>query len=48
MLNQIVTQQRMMMAANDFFRLSCLAFIVLADLVRMTKPRRGVSPAPRH
>ncbi|CBW73619.1 Multidrug resistance protein B [Mycetohabitans rhizoxinica HKI 454] len=48
MLNQIVTQQRMMMAANDFFRLSCLAFIVLASLVWITKPRRGIGLAPRH
>ena len=47
-LNQIVTQQAYMMATNDFFRISCAAFIVLAGLVWMTKPRKGAGPSLGH
>ena len=47
-LNQIVTQQAYMMATNDFFRISCVAFIVLAGLVWMTKPRKGAGPSLGH
>jgi DHA2 family multidrug resistance protein len=47
-LNQIVTQQAYMMATNDFFRISCVAFIVLAALVWITKPRKGAGPSLGH
>ena len=48
MLNQIVTQQSMMMATNDFFRLSCVSFVVLACLVWVTKPKRGATASIGH
>ena len=47
-LNQVVTAQAYMMATNDFFRISCAAFIVLAALVWVTKPRKGVGPSMGH
>ncbi|RKP45494.1 DHA2 family efflux MFS transporter permease subunit [Trinickia fusca] len=47
-LNAIVTQQGFMMATNDFFRVSCIAFVVLAGLVWITKPKRGAGPAMGH
>ena len=47
-LNQIVTQQAYMMATNDFFRISCASFIVLAALVWITKPRKGAGPSMGH
>ena len=47
-LDQFVTQQAYMMATNDFFRVSCLAFIVLAIVVWFTKPRRGAGPSMGH
>jgi DHA2 family multidrug resistance protein len=47
-LEQILTQQAYMMATNDFFRISCLAFLVLAGLVWMTKPRRGAAASMGH
>jgi DHA2 family multidrug resistance protein len=47
-LNQIVTQQAYMMATNDFFRISCAGFIVLAALVWITKPRKGAGPSMGH
>jgi DHA2 family multidrug resistance protein len=47
-LNQIVTQQGYMMATNDFFRISCVAFLVLAGLVWITKPRKGASASMGH
>ena len=37
-----------MMATNDFFRISCVAFIVLAGLVWITKPRKGAGPSLGH
>jgi MFS transporter, DHA2 family, multidrug resistance protein len=47
-LNQVVTSQAYMMATNDFFRISCVAFIVLALLVWITKPRKGAGPSLGH
>lgn len=47
-LNQVVTAQAYMMATNDFFRISCAAFLVLAVLVWVTKPRKGVGPSMGH
>jgi MFS transporter, DHA2 family, multidrug resistance protein len=47
-LNQIVTQQAYMMATNDFFRISCAGFLVLAALVWLTKPRKGSGPSLGH
>ncbi|PMS37617.1 DHA2 family multidrug resistance protein [Trinickia symbiotica] len=47
-LNDTVTQQGYMMATNDFFRLSCVAFALLAVLVWTTKPRRGGGPSMSH
>jgi MFS transporter, DHA2 family, multidrug resistance protein len=47
-LNEIVTTQAYMMATNDFFRISCASFIVLAALVWVTKPRKGVGPSVGH
>jgi DHA2 family multidrug resistance protein len=47
-LNSLVTQQGYMMATNDFFRISCAAFVLLAVLVWITKPKRGAGPAMGH
>jgi DHA2 family multidrug resistance protein len=47
-LNQVVTAQAYMMATNDFFRISCAAFLVLAVLVWITKPRKGAGPSMGH
>ncbi|SEB01238.1 DHA2 family efflux MFS transporter permease subunit [Paraburkholderia sartisoli] len=47
-INQIVTQQGYMMATNDFFRISCVGFVVLAGLVWITKPRKGASASMGH
>jgi DHA2 family multidrug resistance protein len=47
-LNQLVTEQGFMLATNDFFRISCVAFAILAALVWMTKPRKGAGPAVGH
>ncbi|WP_153098991.1 DHA2 family efflux MFS transporter permease subunit [Paraburkholderia hayleyella] len=47
-LNQIVTQQAYMMATNDFFRISCLGFLLLAVLVWLTKPPKGVVASLGH
>jgi DHA2 family multidrug resistance protein len=47
-LNDTVTQQGYMMATNDFFRLSCVAFALLAVLVWTTKPRHGGGPSMSH
>jgi DHA2 family multidrug resistance protein len=47
-LNQVVTAQAYMMATNDFFRISCAAFLVLAVLVWITKPRKGAGPSLGH
>jgi len=47
-LNEVVTQQATMMATNDFFRISALAFVVLAALVWITKPKKGAGPAIGH
>ncbi|WP_028220085.1 DHA2 family efflux MFS transporter permease subunit [Paraburkholderia oxyphila] len=47
-LNEVVTAQGYMMATNDFFRISCAVFIVLAALVWITKPRKGAGPAMGH
>jgi DHA2 family multidrug resistance protein len=47
-LNEIVTQQATMMATNDFFRISAVAFAVLAVLVWITKPRKGAGPSMGH
>jgi MFS transporter, DHA2 family, multidrug resistance protein len=47
-LNEVVTQQGYMMATNDFFRISCAMFLVLAVLVWFTKPRKGAGPSMGH
>jgi MFS transporter, DHA2 family, multidrug resistance protein len=47
-LNALVTQQGYMMATNDFFRISCAAFVLLAVLVWITKPKRGGGPSMAH
>ncbi|HEV3106077.1 MAG TPA: MFS transporter, partial [Trinickia sp.] len=47
-LDQIVTAQGYMLATNDFFRISCAAFVVLAALVWITKPKRGSGPSIAH
>ena len=47
-LNQGVTAQAYMMATNDFFRISCAAFLVLAVLVWVTKPKKGVGASMGH
>ncbi|WP_118184006.1 DHA2 family efflux MFS transporter permease subunit [Paraburkholderia phosphatilytica] len=47
-INEIVTQQGYMMATNDFFRISCVGFVVLAGLVWITKPKKGAGPAMGH
>ncbi|CAD6522153.1 Multidrug export protein EmrB [Paraburkholderia sabiae] len=47
-LNEIVTQQGYMMATNDFFRISCAAFVVLACLVWITKPQKGAAASMGH
>ncbi|WP_245253961.1 DHA2 family efflux MFS transporter permease subunit [Paraburkholderia sp. LEh10] len=47
-LNEIVTQQGYMMATNDFFRISCACFIVLACLVWITKPKKGAAASMGH
>ncbi|MGN6085187.1 DHA2 family efflux MFS transporter permease subunit [Trinickia sp.] len=47
-LNSLVTQQGYMMATNDFFRISCAAFVLLAMLVWITKPKRGAGGVIAH
>ncbi|MGN6648765.1 DHA2 family efflux MFS transporter permease subunit [Trinickia sp.] len=47
-LNALVTQQGYMMATNDFFRISCAAFVLLAVLVWITKPKRGTGGVMAH
>jgi DHA2 family multidrug resistance protein len=47
-LNDVVTTQGYMMATNDFFRISCAMFVVLALLVWVTKPKKGAGPAMGH
>ena len=47
-LNEVVTQQAYMMATNDFFRISAVAFAVLAVLVWITKPKKGAGPSMGH
>lgn len=47
-LNDVVTTQGYMMATNDFFRISCAMFVVLAVLVWVTKPKKGAGPAMGH
>jgi MFS transporter, DHA2 family, multidrug resistance protein len=47
-INQVVTQMGLMMSTNDFFHLSALSFLVLAGLVWVTSPRRGVAAATGH
>jgi DHA2 family multidrug resistance protein len=47
-LNQVVTAQAYMMATNDFFRISCAAFVLLAGLVWVTNPRKGVGASVGH
>jgi MFS transporter, DHA2 family, multidrug resistance protein len=47
-LNEVVTQQGYMMATNDFFRISCVVFLVLSVLVWVTKPKKGAGPSMGH
>lgn len=37
-----------MMATNDFFRISCVAFLVLAGLVWITRPKKGAAASMGH
>ncbi|CAM2195046.1 multidrug efflux pump membrane subunit EmrB [Paraburkholderia kururiensis] len=47
-IDQIITQQGYMMATNDFFRISCVAFLVLAGLVWITRPKKGAAASMGH
>jgi MFS transporter, DHA2 family, multidrug resistance protein len=47
-LNEVVTQQGYMLATNDFFRISCVMFLVLAALVWITKPKKGAGLSIGH
>ncbi len=47
-LNQVVTQQAYMMATNDFFRMSCVGFLLLALLVWITRPSKGARASMGH
>jgi DHA2 family multidrug resistance protein len=47
-LNQVVTEQGYMMATNDFFRISCVGFALLAGLVWITKPKKGAAASMGH
>lgn len=47
-INQIVTQQGLMMATNDFFYLSGASFLILAGLVWITRPKRGAAASMGH
>jgi DHA2 family multidrug resistance protein len=47
-LDQVVIAQGYMLATNDFFRISCVAFALLAVLVWVTKPKRGGGPSMAH
>jgi DHA2 family multidrug resistance protein len=47
-INEIITQQGFMMATNDFFRISCVGFLVLAGLVWITRPKKGAAASMGH
>ena len=47
-MEQLLTSQAYMMAANDFYNLCGAVFIVMIALVWMTKPKRGASASMGH
>ncbi|MCX8566050.1 MAG: MFS transporter, DHA2 family, multidrug resistance protein [Glomeribacter sp. 1016415] len=47
-LDKIITQQAYMIATNNFFRISCIVFIVLAALIWWTKPKPGAAASSGH
>ncbi|KNH06692.1 Inner membrane component of tripartite multidrug resistance system [Candidatus Burkholderia brachyanthoides] len=42
-LDRVVSAQAYMMSTNDFFRVSCYAFLALAAIVWLTRPKKGAS-----
>ncbi len=47
-IDQLITQQAYMMATNDFFWFSSLAFVALAIVVWLTRPKDGEQGAAVH
>ncbi|WP_277186734.1 DHA2 family efflux MFS transporter permease subunit [Caballeronia sp. BR00000012568055] len=47
-MDRVVTAQAYMMSTNDFFRISCYAFLVLAVMVWLTRPKKGASASMGH
>ncbi|MDR5778029.1 DHA2 family efflux MFS transporter permease subunit [Caballeronia sp. LZ065] len=47
-LDRVVSAQAYMMSTNDFFRISYYAFLVLAGMVWLTRPRKGASASMGH
>lgn len=47
-LDRVVSAQAYMMSTNDFFRISYYAFLVLAVMVWLTRPRKGASASMGH
>ncbi|MDR5855929.1 DHA2 family efflux MFS transporter permease subunit [Caballeronia sp. LZ062] len=47
-LDRVVAAQAYMMSTNDFFRISFYAFLVLAAMVWLTRPRKGASASMGH
>jgi DHA2 family multidrug resistance protein len=47
-LEQLLTQQAYMMAANDFYHLCGIVFVVLIAMVWLTNPKRGEAASAGH
>ncbi|SAK42093.1 EmrB/QacA family drug resistance transporter [Caballeronia calidae] len=47
-LDRVVTAQAYMMSTNDFFRISFYAFLALAVMVWLTRPKKGASAMMGH
>ena len=47
-MDRVVAAQAYMMSTNDFFRISFYAFLVLAAMVWLTRPRKGASASMGH
>lgn len=47
-LDRVVSAQAYMMSTNDFFRISFYAFLVLAAMVWLTRPKKGASASMGH
>ncbi len=47
-LDCVVSAQAYMMSTNDFFRISCFAFLALAAMVWPTRPKKGASATTGH